>query len=262
MINLAKFIVVLFVIVVVGCESAPAQFDKHTLWRDEFSGTGTPDTNIWTKSVTKPNEKQLSAYCDNDSNAYLKNGKLHLRLYKTDNAAVPYKSGRVIVKKAFNFKKGRLVVRAKAPVSAGTWSAIWLNGPKTKDGYFAELDLMEYVRAMGVGRYNTNYHLWGSFRGKDKNHTQYPKKVPVNVGKWHVYTLEVTDDKIVMKVDGKIMYTISKGDYGEEWPTDQEYSLRLALAYGGYAAKETGIDDSALPAEMLVDYVRFYPLKK
>jgi hypothetical protein len=65
-----------------------------------------------------------------------------------------------------------------------------------------------------------------------------------------------------MSVDGKEVYVIQKGDYGEEWPEEQEYSLRLAMAYGGYGAEKDGIDDSALPAEMLVDYVRFYELKE
>lgn len=260
--KIASFFVILLMLLVTGLEPVPAQFEKTILWGDEFNGLGTPDTMMWTRSVSIPNQKQISAYCDNDSNAFIKRGKLHLRLFKTDNPIIPYKSGRLIINRKYNFKTGKLVVRAKVPVYAGTWSAIWLNGPKTKNGYFAELDLMEYVRSMGIGKYNTNYHLWGNFRGKEKNHIQYPKKVSVNVSKWHIYTLEILDESITMKVDNKLLYAIHRGEYGEEWPEGQEYSLRLALAYGGYGAKKFGIDDSKLPAEMLVDYVRFYPLKK
>ena len=252
-----------FVIILVVLHSLNlcAQFHKKPLWRDEFNGKGTPNTAMWNRSITKPGA-QLSAYCDDDSNAYLKSGKLHLRLMKTDDKEIPYKSGRLIVKKEYHFTKGRLVVRAKAPVSAGTWAAIWLNGPKTKDGYFAELDLMEHVSKMGDDKFEAVYHLWGDFGGKKGNHMSWGKDVPVNVGEWHIYTLEIFDDSIVMKVDNKARYTIRKGDYGEEWPSNQEYSLRLALAYGGYGASKTGIDDSALPTEMLVDYVRFYPSKE
>jgi hypothetical protein len=65
-----------------------------------------------------------------------------------------------------------------------------------------------------------------------------------------------------MSVDGSEVYTIRKGDLRKEWPEGQEYILYLAMAYGGYGATKTGIDDSALPAEMLVDYVRFYELKE
>lgn len=236
-----------------------AQFHKSPLWSDDFRGKGKPNEVMWTRSVTNPDE-QLSGYCDNDSNAYLKRGKLHLRITKSSDSRKPYKAGRVIVNKAYHFKKGKLVVRAKAPISAGTWSAIWLNGPKTKDGYFAELDLMEHVKSMGDSQYTAVYHLWGDFRGDPKNHVSYGHNVPVKVNKWHVYSLEITDNCITMKVDKKAVYIIRKGEYGDEWPEDQEYSLRLALAYGGYGATKTGTDDSALPAEMLVDYVRFYPI--
>ena len=238
-----------------------ATFSKKAKWKDEFSGKGAPNSQMWTRSVTKPGE-QLSAYQDADLNAYVKNGKLHLRILKTDNKAMPYTAGRLIINKDFHFKKGKLVVRAKAPLSKGVWPAIWLNGPKTKDGYFAELDLMEHVHSMGENNYEAVYHLWGDFRGKKGNHVSYGKKVNVNVGRWHVYTLEITDDMIVMKVDDNVVYDIRKNMYGTEWPTDQEYSLRLAMAYGGYGANKNGIDDSSLPAEMLVDYVRFYEYEK
>lgn len=249
-----------YLVLVAGC-STQARFAKRATWKDEFSGKGNPNSTIWARSVTTPGV-QLSGYCDSDSNAYVKNGYLHLRVYNTGDTAFPYKAGRVIVNEGYQFKKGKLVVRAKAPLSAGLWPAIWLNGPKTKDGYFAELDLMEHVHAMGDSCYEAVYHLWGDFNGKKKNHTSYGQIVSVNVGEWHIYTLEITDDSIIMKVDDEVMYDIYKGKYGNEWPEDQEYYLRLALAYGGWAAEGSGTDDSQLPAELLIDYVRFYKLKE
>ena len=253
------FLYILFILFVFGC-SVSSQYVSRATWKDNFSRKGSPDVKMWTRSVTEPGV-QLSGYRDEDKNVYVKNGKLHLRVIKTDDPDMLYTAGRVIVGKDFHFKKGRLVVRAKAPTTAGLWPAIWLNGPKTKDGYFAELDLMEHIHAMGDSTYTAVYHLWGDFGGKKGNHVCYGKKVPINVGEWHIYELEVLDDVIRMSVDGKEMYVIHKGDYGEEWPEDQEYSLRLAMAYGGYGSNKTGINDDALPAEMLIDYVRFYKLK-
>lgn len=243
----------------VRCSTSSLYVSRAT-WKDEFQSNGTPNSKMWARSVTKPGS-QLSVYCDDDSNAYVKNGMLHLRVFKTDDPNLPYKAGRVIVGKDFHFKKGKLVVRAKAPTFKGLWPAIWLNGPKTKNGYFAELDLMEHIHAMGDSSYTAVYHLWGDFRGKKENHVSYGKNVPVNVGEWHVYELEVLDELIRMSVDGKEVYVIQKGDFGKEWPDEQEYSLRLAMAYGGYGAQKDGIDDSALPAEFLIDYVRFYKLR-
>lgn len=249
----------LLAFLITGC-STSSLYVRRATWKDNFNRRGAPNKNMWSRSVTKPGD-QLSAYRDEDENAYVKNGMLHLCVYKTDDQKIPYKAGRVIIRKDFHFKRGKLVVRAKAPITAGLWPAIWLNGPKTKDGYFAELDLMEHIHAMGDSTYTAVYHLWGDFREKKGNHVSYGNKVPVNVGEWHEYELEVLDDLIRMSVDGSEVYVIRRGDYGDEWPEDQEYSLRLALAYGGYGAQKDGIDDSALPAEMLIDYVRFYKLK-
>lgn len=253
------FIFCLFTLLLLGC-STPSQYARRATWKDEFRIKGAPNSLMWSRSVTKPGE-QLSAYSDDDRNAFVKDGMLHLKVYKTDDLEMPYKAGRVIVGREYHFKKGKLLVRAKAPTTPGLWPAIWLNGPKTKKGYFAELDLMEHVHAMGDSSYTAVYHLWGDFDGKKNHHVSYGQKVSINVGEWHVYELEVLDDLIRMSVDGKEVYVIRKGAYGEEWPEGQEYSLRLALAYGGYGAQKTGIDDSALPAEMLIDYVRFYELK-
>lgn len=257
---ITKLIILVSIIILTSCAST-SRFSSTPTWRDEFNHKGTPRTNMWTRSVTTPGE-QLSAYRDDDANAYIKNGYLHLKIIKTDDKDIPYTAGRVIANSQYHFKKGKLVVRAKAPLSKGVWPAIWLNGPKTIYGYFAELDLMEHVHAMGDSCYEACYHLWGEFRGKKGNHVSYGQKVDVNVGEWHIYTLEVTDDRITMKVDDKVVYEIVPGMYGDEWPKDQEYSLRLAMAYGGYGASKHGIDDNALPTEMLVDYVRFYELKE
>ena len=245
-----------------GCATT-SQYVNRATWKDEFSRKGRPNALMWTRSVTSSGiDGQLSGYCDEDDNAYIKNGMLHLRVYKTNNPNILYKAGRVVLNNDFTFKKGKLVVRAKAPLSFGLWPAIWLNGPKTNNGYFAELDLMEHVHAMGDSCYEAVYHLWGDFRGKKGNHISFGHHVSVNVGQWHVYQLEILDEVIIMSVDGEEVYVIRKGDYGDEWPTNQEYSLRLALAYGGYGAEKDGVDDNSLPAEMLVDYVRFYKLKE
>lgn len=234
-----------------------AQFSKEPTWKDEFSGKGPLNKEMWKLRVSKESS-QLTTYTDNEQNVYLKGGKLHIKLFKSNDKEALYPSGEVQASKKYWFKKGKIEIRAKAPKSPGVWPAIWFNGPKTKDGYFAELDLMEYIYAMGDSSYEAVYHLWGDFDGNKHNHVSYGEKVLIDVGKWHIYTLEVTDDKLLMKVDGKNVYEIVRGQYGDEWPQDQEYMLRMDVAYGGWGASKTGTDDSALPAEMLVDYVRYY----
>lgn len=233
------------------------QFSKKPTWKDEFTGNGSLNKEMWKLRVSSESS-QLTTYTDDIRNVFIKGGKLHIKLFKSNDKEALYPSGEVQTSKKFWFKKGKIEIRAKVPKSPGVWPAIWFNGPKTQDGYFAELDLMEYIYAMGDSCYEAVYHLWGDFDEKKHNHVSYGEKVLIDVGKWHIYSLEVTDNKLLMKVDGKIVYEIVRGQYGDEWPQDQEYMLRMDVAYGGWGASKTGTDDSSLPAEMLVDYVRFY----
>ncbi len=243
-----------------GCNVVKVQYGKDPLWQDEFNTERAPNKEIWTRSSVK-GDTQLSTYCPSDSNAYVKDGYLHLVVNKTNNTQPQYTAGRVIANKDYHFKLGKLVVRAKAPLSAGTWPAIWLRGPRNEKGYFAEIDLLEHVKAMGDSSYEVTYHLWGNFDGKEDNHKTFWDNVPINVGEWHVYSLEILTNQIIISVDDNTVFKLKKGHYGNIWPDDQEYSLRLALAYGGFGAKKYGVDDSALPAEFLIDYVRFYNIK-
>ena len=250
-----RIIVTFFIFVV--CVSCSGQFSKLPTWKDEFSGKGSLNKEIWKLRVYK-DSSLLSCFTEDERNVFIKGGKLHIKLLKSNNPEALYPSGEVMTNKKYWFKKGKIVIKAKAPKSPGVWPAIWFNGPKTKDGYFAELDLMEYIYAMGDSSYTAVYHLWGNFRNMEHNHISFGNNVLVDIAKWHIYSLEVTDDKLLMKVDGKKVYEIVRGQYGDEWPQDQEYMLRMDVAYGGWGASKAGKDDSALPVEMLVDYVRFY----
>jgi beta-glucanase (GH16 family) len=46
-----------------------------------------------------------------------------------------------------------------------------------------------------------------------------------------------------------------------EWPFDQPFYLKLNIAIGGDWGGINGIDDSAFPQKMTVDYVRVYRKK-
>lgn len=239
-----------------------SQFKSKPLWHDEFDKDGIPNKKMWAYSTTKPGT-QKSGYCNDIKNAYVKDGLLHLHLYKDDKDSLfPYKSGRLIARTAYKVNNGKLVIRAKAPAQPGVWPALWLRTfPGSKKAIRGELDMMEYINSWKDSTIQVNYHLWGDFRGKKENHVQYPKRVNCKVSDWHVYELDLLGDSLVMKIDDNQVYQVKKGEKGEEWPFDYPYQLMLAFAYGGWGAAG-GCDDSRLPAEFLIDYVRYYELKK
>lgn len=243
-----------------------AQFKKKPLWQDEFNGTGTPNLEIWTRANTTATGKSgdpISGYCPSDENAYLKDGYLHLRLYHdATDSKKPYKSGRLMSKKNIAFKYGKVVIRAKASAQPGVWPALWLRPfGDSKQKVKGEIDMLEYINAWKDSSVQVNFHLWGNFQGKEKNHVQYPKRANIKVSDWHIYQLEIYKNKMIMRIDKKEVYSVKKGELNEEWPFGEDWQLLLAHAYGGWAATKDGIDDSQLPAEFLIDYVRYYPLK-
>ena len=75
---------------------------------------------------------------------------------------------------------------------------------------------------------------------------------------FHIYCLEWTPTYLMYKLDGKEVGIYKKED-AEFWPFDKPYVLILNMAYGGYGAL-CGTDESIFPREMIVDWVRYYPL--
>lgn len=72
--------------------------------------------------------------------------------------------------------------------------------------------------------------------------------------------LEWYKDKLVFLLDGNLCYQFDKKE-GEAWPFDKPYYLILNVAYGGWGGS-CGMDDSAFPCEMKVDWIRYYKLKE
>lgn len=52
----------------------------------------------------------------------------------------------------------------------------------------------------------------------------------------------------------------NEGTGPDAWPFDQRFHLLINLAVGGNWGGQQGVDDTAFPATLLVDYVRVYRL--
>jgi beta-glucanase (GH16 family) len=76
---------------------------------------------------------------------------------------------------------------------------------------------------------------------------------------YHIYAIEWTADRITTYVDGqKQLEYFNRGLGRDDWPYDAPFYIILNLAWGGDWGGQKGVDMDALPAEMLVDYVRVY----
>lgn len=165
----------------ISAHSSANVFKEKPSWEEHFRGKGYPCEGLWILSETSTKE-HLVHYAKNPHNVYVKRGKLHPVLRKNSTVANTYTSGRIISKRTFSC--GKLEIRAKCPTTEGVWDAIWLKPIKEKK-VNGEIDLVEYIGCWKGQKYQVNFHLWGNFAGKAKNHIQKPRYVYPNF----MYTL-------------------------------------------------------------------------
>ena len=168
-----------------------------------------------------------------------------------------YTSTRITTENQIQYTYGRFELRAKLPFGQGVWPAFWMLGSNiTEVGWplCGEIDILEYV-GKEPHEVFTSLHTQAS-HGKTINtkKTKFPK---IEKG-FHTYTADWNENQIEFFVDGESVYTfIPKNKSEAEWPFNQPFYVLLNLAVGGnFGGPE--VDDSILPQEFIIDYVRVY----
>ena len=236
--------------------------EKKLVWSDEFSVDGLPDSTKWAY------EKGGGGWGNNEAeyytvqrpeNARVENGCLIIEARKEKWKNREYTSARLVTRGKASWKYGHIEVRAKLPHGKGTWPAIWTLGdisPFTwpDDG---EIDIMEHVG------YDPGM-IHGSIHCKTYNHVMRTQKTAITqvadcMDTFHVYSLDWNADSIAISIDNKQYFSFHNehSNYAA-WPFDNPQFLILNVAIGGNWGGKEGIDDTALPQKMIVDYVRAY----
>jgi len=235
------------------------------VWSDEFNYTGLPDPLKWNydtlgnKIGWGNQEKQWYTVRDTN-NVIVSNGTLKIRAVKEDAKDPTFTSARLITKEKNAWKYGKILVRAKLPKGRGAWPAIWMLPEENQFGPWpasGEIDIMEHV-----GHYPDS--IFGTVHTKARNHqigTQAGKSFPLPPTKdgFHTYGMEWSAFSIKFSVDDTIYFEYQNNGQGfEHWPFDQPFYLLLNIAVGGTWGGKKGIDLSAFPFEMEIDFVRVY----
>ncbi len=271
-INILWLFMILFFL---GCKNnttEPSSQDKagwNLVWSDEFNYTGLPDSTKWDYDVGGDgwgnNELQYYTF-KRDSNARVENGNLIIEARREIAGSNYFTSARLLSTNTGNWTYGRFEVRAKIPKGRGTWPAIWMlptnwtygNGGWPDNG---EIDIMEHVGYdPGVihGSTHTNKYNWKINTGKTAT-----IKIPDAQEEFHVYALEWYADSLSIFVDSTKYFTFKNEHTGwQVWPFDKNFHFILNLAIGGSWGGQQGIDMTAYPTQMLIDYVRVYKWKE
>ncbi|WP_260600026.1 glycoside hydrolase family 16 protein [Sphingomonas endolithica] len=235
-------------------------------WADEFDGTAV-DQKKWrfdtafNKTGWFNNEKQYYAK-DRPENTRLADGRLVIEARREALSTMPdwggqgYSSAKLVATKPTRY--GFYEIRAKLPCARGAWPAIWMLPQSGKWPEMGEIDIMEMVghdanvihATLHTGLFN---HVKGTQRGAQRT-------IPTACTEFHRYQMDWTADSITIGVDDRAYMRVRNDQAGGHgaWPFDKPFNLILNLAIGGDWGGAKGIDDTALPQRIEVDYVRLW----
>lgn len=254
--------------------------DYKLVWEDNFDYEGSPDPSKWNFEVGNhqwPN-RELQAYTDRPANVFVKNGRLAIRALKEQDGEREYTSAKINTCGKASWTYGYFEFKAKLPRGLGSWPAVWMMpehasmseeeqaslGIAPENRHWpncGEIDIIEHIGRM-------ENHLLFSLHCKNHNHANkntvsYTTNAKMEVdlcADYHVYGMEWTEDYIEYYVDGVSFCRYSKADDPDQshdsWPFCKPFYLILNIAVGGGLGGP--VDDSQLPFELSVDYVRVY----
>jgi len=244
-----------------------------TLFFDDFDGPAL-DRSRWTVEVgpgTAANNEQQS-YIDSGETLRVVQGadadgvasalEIKPQFRQASRNRAPrrgdFLSARINTKRKTEFTFGTLAARIKLSAGKGLWPAFWAMGAKGAWPANGEIDIMEnggdpswITFAMHGPGYSGNTPIVGRAEFPAEN----------DATQWHVYSVDLTRDAAVFRVDGVEKYRASRADISKHgpWAYDTSKYLLLNLALGGvYPASMRGMQDAPYPgiAAETVDLVK------
>lgn len=239
-------------------------FEASPVWAEEFDYTGAPDPNSWTYDTGDHGwgNNELQNYTTDAKNVQVKDGMLTITAIKESSGSKAYSSTRLVSRGKKDFTYGRLEVKAKLPSGRGTWPAIWMlptaraYGDWPKSG---EIDVMEHVGYdPNVVHFSIHSEAYNHKINTQKTAT---RQIPTAMTDFHLYRVDWTPAYIRGFFDGIQVFSFANDGKGyATWPFDKTFHLLINVAVGGDWGGVQGVDDTAFPATMVVDYVRLYKL--
>ncbi len=249
---------------------------SNLVWSDEFDTNGAINSNNWFQQTQLPAggswfNGEAQHYTNHLTNSFVNGGTLNIvakkEPYTDQGVTKQYTSARLNSK--FAFKYGRVDVRAKLPIDAGTWPAIWMLGKNVNEpgGYFAstygttdwpacgETDIMEHgiFSGQSINYIQSTLHTPSSYGNSVNNGGTIASDLANN---YHIYSVNWSPFQISFLLDGVIFYTYNPAvKDATTWPFDKDQYLLLNLAIGGVAGSTAS---NFTQASMQIDYVRVY----
>jgi hypothetical protein len=224
------------------------------IWADEFGIDGPPNPANWTHEIGAGGwgNNELQHYTNRSQNSTVSGGFLKINLIKENFSGAPYTSARLISKNKFEFKYGRVEVRAKLPAGGGTWPAIWMLGADINQvGWPAcgEIDIMEH-RGNEPNKIHGSLHYPGRSGGNPVTNTTTATNVSTT---FHVYKVDWSAASIKFYVDDNMFFNVPNS---QAIPFNKDFFMILNIAMGGTFGG--AVDPAFTSSSMEIDYIRVF----
>ena len=244
------------------------------IWADEFDIPGEPDPEKWNYETGFIRNLEEQIYTKRKKNVRIRKGKLEIiarkevfknkrynpevKNYRINTLSAQYTSASINTKDKFEFRYGRVDVKAKLPSGKGVWPAIWMLGANFDEIEYpkaGEIDIMEYVGKAPGNIHSTLHFPWDNDKGIRSDGNSSTIDSPSE--RYHIYSIEWTPERIEFLVDDSVHHGFNIDEAGEEDnPFRKPFYLIINLALGGNWAGE--VDPTIFPQKFLIDYVRVY----
>jgi len=236
--------------------------DYKLIWSDEFDNT-VIDKNVWKAEVNPGvvyNSRQKQYYTDRPDNSFIKDGKLIIRAKKEHYIINDYTSARLNTFGSFGLRYGKIQARIKIARGNGLECKMFMLPEKLEYGAWARSGQIDVMETHGA---NPDRVKGGIFHGGQGHYSQYSGREHIEKGvdlsqDYHIYTVEWQPYEMRWFIDGKLYAMQNKwGSFSADYPApfDKRFYLVLSVAVDG------DTDDSLLPAEMSVDWIRVYQVE-
>lgn len=230
-------------------------------WGDEFEGESL-DTLVWQK-ISRGAPDWRRHMSDWGELYALRDGNIVLRAVSCPDSisdTMAFLTGGLYTLDKRAFADGRWEIRARFDAAQGFWPAIWLL-PQTPHQrrwpHDGEIDIMEHLNHDSIvyQTIHSNYTVNLGIKDKPASGTI----ARINPDDYNIYAIDHFRDSVVFFVNGQRTFAYPRvtADSSLQFPfSDHPFYLILSAQLGGGWVGE--VDPAQLPAELVVDWVRFY----
>jgi beta-glucanase (GH16 family) len=227
----------------------------NLVWSDEFNTDGAPDATKWTYDLGVGDNgwgnSEKQNYTNLAKNVKISGGNLVITAVKEASGGAQYSSARIKTQGLYDFKYGKIEMRAKMPKGAGVWPAFWSLGASAGSWpAIGEIDFMEFV---GIKPLQTQSAL--HYPGHSGGDAPFKTTPIANAdSEFHIYKTIWSPKTIRFYLDGVLYFTFDNSD--TTLPFHKNFFMIMNVAMGGSLGG--AIDPAFTQSSMEVDYVKVY----